>query len=154
MTYAYKQGFKRDGTIQASGLRIGSIVSNALYELRCQLTIDDASALWDSAATKAMTYPDMTPETVVEMIGPREDPEIAECLLLLLQPSVAGCELVTLSCDSVGAAISVPAISVPTAEIKPRAPTVAIGAVRPPPFLRTWNTRVAAELSRAVRIAE
>lgn len=149
MTYAYKQGFKRDGTIHASGLRIGSIVSNALYELRCQLNIDDASALWDSAATKAMTYPDTTHETVVEMIGPREDPEIAECLLLLLQPSVAGCGLVTLSCDSVGAAISVP-----TAEIKPRAATVAIGAVRPPPFLRTWNTRVAAELSRAVRIAE
>lgn len=149
MTYAYKQGFKRDGTIQASGLRIGSIVSNALYELRCQLNIDDASALWDAAAAKAMTYPDTTPETVVEMIGPREDPEIAECLLLLLQPSVAGCDLVTLSCDSVGAAMSAP-----TAEIKPRTATVAIGTVRPPPFLRTWNTRVAAELSRAVRIAE
>ena len=129
----------------------GPLSIDSVYDLRCQLRIDDVSALWDAASTKAMTYPDMTSETVVEMIGPREDPEITECLLLLLQPSIAGCEVVALNC---AAGTAAGAILVPTAETKQRTANLAIGAARPPSFLRTWKTLGAAEFSRAVRAAE
>ncbi len=124
---------------------------DSVYDLRCQLRIDDVSALWDAASAKAMTYPDATAETVVETIGPREDPEITECLLLLLQPTIAGCDLVALGCAAATAAGAIPA---PNADIKQRTPNSAIGTTRPPSFLRTWKTRGAAEFSRAVRAAD
>ena len=69
-----------------------------VYELQCQLRVNDGSALWDIASVTALSYPDVTLETVVEMIGPREDIDIADCLLLLLQSSIRGCELLALSC--------------------------------------------------------
>lgn len=126
-------------------------LSDSVYDLRCQLRIDDVSALWDAASAKAMTYPDATAETVVETIGPREDPEITECLMLLLQPAIAGCELITLNCEAATTAGAIPAAN---ADIKQRTANSAIGTTRPPSFLRTWKTRGAVEFSRAVRAAD
>ena len=69
---------------------------NGMHELRYQLQVNDKSALWDFALAKAMSYPDTTVDTVVEMIGPREDMDVVDCLLLLSQLSIAGCEILTI----------------------------------------------------------
>ncbi len=121
------------------------VSTDIVYDLRCQFRIDDESALWDTASAKAMTYPDVTAETVIEMIGSREAPEITECLLLLLQPAIAGCELIELTC---AAGTTGSATQASSAETRQRSANVAIDIARPPSFLRTWKTRGAAELAR------
>lgn len=57
------------------------------------LTIRDREALWDAAAAKGLSVPDMRLTDVVDVIGPREDPAIAECVAMLTQPvAIPGCE--------------------------------------------------------------
>lgn len=108
------------------------MMTDAVYDMRCQMRVDDAVALWDAAAVKARTYPDMTEETVVEMIGPREDPEILDCLLLLVQPSLPGCEVLALTCTA-GEALE-PA--------RPWGTSATVnGPARVPNLLRVWKNR-------------
>lgn len=71
---------------------------SGMHELRYQLRVKDESALWDFALKKTLSYPDTTLETVVETIGPRDDVDVVDCLLLLSQLSIAGCELLALGC--------------------------------------------------------
>ncbi|WP_213982632.1 hypothetical protein [Sphingomonas sp. dw_22] len=58
------------------------------------LTVEDARALWSAAADRALSAPGMTIADVLDTIGPREDPSIAECISMLTAPAgIAGCAL-------------------------------------------------------------
>lgn len=60
------------------------------------LTVDDARALWSAAADRALAAPGMTIADVLDTLGPREDPAIAECISMLTAPAgLAGCLLDT-----------------------------------------------------------
>ena len=58
------------------------------------LSVEDRGALWDAAAIKGMSAPGMRLGDVIDVIGPREDPAIAECIAMLAQPApLPGCSL-------------------------------------------------------------
>ena len=58
------------------------------------VTVDDPRALWDAAAERGLAAPGMTLEDIVDVIGPREDPALRECVALLSAPlPIAGCTL-------------------------------------------------------------
>lgn len=57
-------------------------------------SIHDREALWDAAAKKGLAAPGMRLADVIDVIGPREDPGIAECVAMLAPPSaMPGCTL-------------------------------------------------------------
>lgn len=63
------------------------------YRVTLTLTVRHADALWDAAVSRAMNVPDTLLEDVVDVIGPREDPSISDCLTMLMLPRVLpGCE--------------------------------------------------------------
>lgn len=58
------------------------------------LSVQDSEALWDAAAIKGLSAPGMRLSDIIDVIGPREDPAIAECVAMLAQPAqMAGCSL-------------------------------------------------------------
>lgn len=62
------------------------------YRLNVTLVVTDPSALWSAAAARAMAAPGMTVENVLDTIGPREAPCVADCIAMLALPiAVAGC---------------------------------------------------------------
>lgn len=66
----------------------------ASLSITLSLSITDAQALWAAAAERALAAPGTTLGDVLDTIGPREDPSIADCLAMLLVPSrLAGCTL-------------------------------------------------------------
>jgi hypothetical protein len=78
----------------------------AEYELRCRVQVEDQSVLWDAASIVALSYPDVTVDTVVEMIGARDDVNIPDSLLLILHSSMKACELLTLSCSAIAQSLT------------------------------------------------
>ncbi len=56
------------------------------YVFTIHVSVDDAGLLWRAAAAHLLSSGIRGEEEVIELIGPREDPEIAECLGLLLGP--------------------------------------------------------------------
>lgn len=66
--------------------------SAAGYRVTLTLSIEDAGALWNAAAERALQAPGMTLADVLDTIGPREDPSIADCIAMLTGPAaIAGC---------------------------------------------------------------
>jgi len=64
------------------------------YTVSLTLTVDDVRALWSAAADRALAAPGMTLADVLDTIGPREDPSIADCIAMLTSPAgIAGCAL-------------------------------------------------------------
>lgn len=64
------------------------------YTVSLTLTVDDVRALWSAAADRALAAPGMTLADVLDTIGPREDPAIAECIAMLTAPAaLPGCSL-------------------------------------------------------------
>ncbi len=67
---------------------------SASYTVTLSLTVEDARALWAAAADRALAAPGMTLADVLDTIGPREDPAIAECIAMLTAPAaLPGCSL-------------------------------------------------------------
>jgi hypothetical protein len=63
-------------------------------------TIRDRELLWDAAAVAGLSAAGMCLNDVIDVIGPREDPAIAECIAMLAQPaSLPGCELAGFEAD-------------------------------------------------------
>ncbi len=54
------------------------------YRVSLSLSVTDPHALWSAAAACALTAPGMTLDDVVETIGSEHDPDIADCIALLL----------------------------------------------------------------------
>lgn len=66
----------------------------ATYKVTLTIDISDVEALWAAAAERAMAAPGMTLGDILDTIGPREDPMIAECIAMLAAPRpIAGCQL-------------------------------------------------------------
>lgn len=57
-------------------------------------TVQDRELLWDAAAVIGLSAAGMCLSDVIDVIGPREDPAVAECIAMLAQPaSMPGCGL-------------------------------------------------------------
>lgn len=63
------------------------------YSVTLTLRIEDVGALWNAAMAQGLAA-GMQLEEVIETIGPREDPEIADCIAMLAAPApMPGCSL-------------------------------------------------------------
>ena len=75
-------------------LRHTPVKPGSAFTVTLTLTVEDASALWSAAADRALAAPGMTIADVLDTIGPREDPAIADCISVLTAPAgLAGCAL-------------------------------------------------------------
>jgi hypothetical protein len=64
------------------------------YQVTLTLKVSDVAALWAAAARRGLAAPGATPDDVYDVIGPREDPSLADCIAMLTGPvSVPGCSL-------------------------------------------------------------
>lgn len=62
------------------------------FDIRICVSVQDAAMLWRMAAATAMISGGLTEADVEDMLGPREDPNIADCIGLILGPgALAGC---------------------------------------------------------------
>ena len=62
------------------------------YQVTLTLKISDVAALWAAAAQRGLAAPGSCPADVYDVIGPREDPALAECIAMLAAPAlVPGC---------------------------------------------------------------
>ena len=70
-----------------------SASTGTAFTVTLTLNVEDAQALWSAAADKALQA-GMALADVLDTIGPREDPAIADCIAMLTAPAaVAGCVL-------------------------------------------------------------
>lgn len=75
-------------------LRHTSVKAGSAFTVTLTLTVEDARALWSAAADRALASPGMTIADVLDTIGPREDPSIADCIAMLTAPAaISGCAL-------------------------------------------------------------
>jgi len=64
------------------------------YRINLTIAVVDPQALWTAAAAKLLAAPGITVDDMVDMIGPCEDPSIADCLATLAEPvALPGCIL-------------------------------------------------------------
>ncbi|PSJ41963.1 hypothetical protein [Allosphingosinicella deserti] len=64
------------------------------YQVTLTLKVSDVAALWAAAAQRGLAAPGTNPADVFDVIGPREDPSLADCIAMLAGPvSVPGCSL-------------------------------------------------------------
>ena len=69
-----------------------------LFDIGIRVRVKDVALLWRMAAAHALSMPGLEPEDVEEIIGPMEDPSLADCLGLLLTPkAIAGCSFAEFS---------------------------------------------------------
>ncbi|WP_025560614.1 hypothetical protein [Sphingomonas sp. UNC305MFCol5.2] len=79
------------------------------FTVTLTLNVEDVRALWSAAAEKALQAPGMTLSDVLDTLGPREDPSIADCIAMLTAPAaIAGCALDDFSIRTAPAAVTVP----------------------------------------------
>jgi hypothetical protein len=77
------------------------------FTVTLTLNVEDARALWSAAAEKAQQAPGMTLSDVLDTLGPREDPSIADCIAMLTAPAaIAGCALDDFSVRTAPAAVT------------------------------------------------
>jgi len=64
------------------------------YRVSLTLAVNDPQALWAAAAARLLCAPDMTLGDVLDVIGPREDPSMTDCIATMAKPTaIAGCML-------------------------------------------------------------
>lgn len=62
------------------------------YRVNLTIAVVDPQGLWTAAAAKLLEAPGMTLADALDVIGPREDPSIADCIGALTAPTaLAGC---------------------------------------------------------------
>lgn len=62
------------------------------YRVTLSLSVADVGALWSAAAERALATPGATLADVIETLGPREDPSVADCIAMLAMPgAIGGC---------------------------------------------------------------
>lgn len=63
------------------------------FRVSLTLSVADADALWAAAADRGAAA-GLNRDDIEEMIGPREDPALADCIAMLTAPTpVTGCQL-------------------------------------------------------------
>jgi hypothetical protein len=83
-------------------VKIGAANSPQEFRLSVTLTVRDVEHLWRMAAARALELTGLAQSEVEDVIGPCEDPQIADCLGMLLAPRpVAGCVFKTISIEKI-----------------------------------------------------
>jgi len=63
-------------------------------EITLSISVHNRSMLWDAAVMKALSASSLRIGDLIDVIGPREDPCVAECIAILTQPAeIPGCAL-------------------------------------------------------------
>lgn len=76
------------------------------FEFRLKLRVENPAALWQAAARRCgsgidPSFDDI--DDIVDLIGPPEDPSIADCLMVLALPDrIAGCTMTSVFLDPEG----------------------------------------------------
>lgn len=82
----------------------------ANFTVTVTLRVDDAERLWAAAAERAFASPGMTIADVLDTIGPREDPSIADCIAMLAAPGdMGGCQLDSFAVREAPTPVTMPA---------------------------------------------
>lgn len=110
------------------------------YAITLRLTVADVGRLWDAAAARAANIGALDGFEIVDTLGPREDPGVADCLAMLFDPSaIPGCLPVSWHCvadagkvrSNAPAAVALPAHPALARVVeRPRSATPTL----PPPF--------------------
>jgi hypothetical protein len=62
------------------------------YRVTLTLAVVDPYALWTMAAARLIGSSSMTVQDVIDVIGPRDDPSVADCIAAMARPApIAGC---------------------------------------------------------------
>lgn len=62
------------------------------YRVTLTLAVVDPHALWTMAAARLIASSTMTVQDVIDVIGPRDDPSVADCIAAVARPEpMAGC---------------------------------------------------------------
>lgn len=62
------------------------------YSFSLRLRVDSSQQLWQAAASRCRSQSDLSQDDIEEMIGPIEDPSIADCLMIMALPErLPGC---------------------------------------------------------------
>lgn len=71
------------------------------FRITLTLSVEDAGSLWDAAAARArQAIDDADDADLEEMLGPREDPALADCIAMLASPAALdGCALQDFAVD-------------------------------------------------------
>jgi len=73
------------------------------FEFRLKLRVECPATLWQAAARLCGGRIDPSIDDISELIGPPEDPSIADCLMALALPDrIAGCTLTNVFLDPDG----------------------------------------------------
>lgn len=64
------------------------------YRFSLTISVRDPHILWRAAAAQALAVTGLDQEDIEDVIGPMDDPQIADCLSILLTPAtLSGCML-------------------------------------------------------------
>ncbi|TCM39170.1 hypothetical protein EDF59_10650 [Novosphingobium sp. ST904] len=78
-----------------------TVVSHEEFWFSLKLRVESTSQLWQAAALRCMSQSDVSYEEVDELIGPIDDPSIADCLMILALPErIPGCTRLDVSLQS------------------------------------------------------
>lgn len=73
---------------------------NGEYQFVLKLRVDCVAGLWTAAAQHCMRVLASAEDEIIELIGPKEDPSIEDCLTILaLPPLMPGCAMLDVSID-------------------------------------------------------
>lgn len=73
-------------------LDAGEGSSSERFRVSFDIVISDPQALWHAAASMAFQQAGMTIEDIEDVLGPAEDPSIADCVAMLTAPdAIPGC---------------------------------------------------------------
>lgn len=87
---------RREGVADTFGM--GS--NGADYRFCLSLSVRDREQLWRLAAARALEQHDLDECDVEMMLGPMEDPQLVDCLMMLLVPRpLAGCTFKTVTIE-------------------------------------------------------
>ncbi|WP_165912201.1 hypothetical protein [Novosphingobium sp. PhB165] len=79
-------------------------MSQIEYWFSLKLRVDSPGKLWQAAALRCLAQPGICEDDVAEMIGPADDPSIADCLMVLALPEhVPGCTRLDVALGNEGA---------------------------------------------------
>lgn len=75
------------------------------FQIVLDVIVSDKNALWSAAAGQALGCVRMTIDDVIDTLGPREDPDVAACLAMMVDPArFAGCRIEASEVESMTAA--------------------------------------------------
>ncbi|PNU04759.1 hypothetical protein [Novosphingobium guangzhouense] len=78
------------GAAGDAGARTSGAQQEYWFSLR--LRVDAPAQLWQAAALRCLSQSDLSQDEVEDLIGPIEDPSIADCLMMLALPErIPGC---------------------------------------------------------------